>query len=252
MIKRSSGIAASSYTSNHCIWILTSCVLQKLRLYFFTDNGLKAGNHIWIRMGTDHRSDQIISLFWVSYPIANRFVGCIFEGSTSTFSRHDRRAQHFHTSHIGSLALDIYFSHKNNALQIHQSTNRRSSNTVLSSPCLCYDAFLTQMLGKQNLPNGIVYFVRTCVAQIFSLQVDRSLEFLRQMFGQIKWCRPSDIFVQQVLVFFLKSVGIDNLQVIILQLFDIGMQQFWNKSPSELSVIPFFCRLKFCFHSGCF
>eukprot|EP01034_Spumella_vulgaris_P009925 gene9925-12597_t len=65
-------------------------------------------------------------------------------------------SQHFHTGNIRSLTFNIKFTHVHNAFNIHQSTNGRRGNTMLSCTGFCHYTLFSKTFGQKYLSNGIV------------------------------------------------------------------------------------------------
>ena len=71
--------------------------------------------------------------------------------------------QHLHPFHIRVLALHVRCAHKHFALHVHQRTHRRCRHAVLSGSRLGNDARLAHLLRQQNLSDGVVNLMGTCV-----------------------------------------------------------------------------------------
>ena len=119
-------------------------------------------------MGTHYGTNQVIRVFGMFYPVADRFIGGILERAIAAGGRDHRCAQHFHAGHIGSLTGNVGFAHIHNALQPHQGANGRSGYSVLASTSLRDDAVLAHFLRQKDLADGIVDFVRPGMTQILS------------------------------------------------------------------------------------
>ena len=81
-------------------------------------------------------------------------------------------AQEFHAIHIGTLTLDVFGAHVNNALKAVAGADGGRGHTVLARACFGNDARLAHALGQHGLSNGVVDFVRARVVQVFALQID--------------------------------------------------------------------------------
>src|SRR6478735_10499354 len=105
-------------------------------------------------------------------PISQGLIGSVFQRLTSTSCRNHFRAEHFHTLHVRLLALHVDLAHVHFAFHTHECTYCSRCYTMLTCTCLCNNAFLTKSAGEENLSERVIYFMRTGVTQIFSLQID--------------------------------------------------------------------------------
>lgn len=76
-----------------------------------------------------------------------------------------------HSKHIKGLPFHILGTHVDNTLQTKSGTYSSSCNSMLTSSCFGNYALFPQALGKQNLTNSIVNFVRPSVVKIFPFQI---------------------------------------------------------------------------------
>ena len=73
---------------------------------------------------------------------------------------------------------------------------------MLSGACFGNDAGLAHALGEHGLPNGVVYFVRASVVQVFALQINlRTTHFTAHARSVVNGGRPSDKVGQFVVEF---------------------------------------------------
>ena len=87
MVVESSSIASSTYTGNDMVRIVAAFLLLQLPFCFLADDRLKTGDHIGIGMRAYHRANDIMGIYRIIDPIANGFVGGIFQGFTSRLCR---------------------------------------------------------------------------------------------------------------------------------------------------------------------
>src|SRR5579862_2361530 len=112
-------------------------------------------------MGAHNTSNDVMSIQGMIYPVSNCFICGVFQSFTSTGCRHYSCTQHFHPCHIGSLSMDVFFTHVNNAFQTFQCTNGCRCNTVLTSTSFCNYSFFPKSFSKQDLTNCIINFMCT-------------------------------------------------------------------------------------------
>src|ERR1044071_2777426 len=68
-VEKDHGVAAAPHT-RHQIIRQPSFFFQNLPTRFLPDHGLKVPYNHWVRMRSGHRSDEIISVAYIRYPIA--------------------------------------------------------------------------------------------------------------------------------------------------------------------------------------
>ena len=71
--------------------------------------------------------------------------------------------QHLHTLDVRVLALHVGGTHKNLTLHVHQCADRCRCHTVLPGARLSDDACLAHLLRQQDLSDGVVNLMGTCV-----------------------------------------------------------------------------------------
>src|SRR5690606_36286379 len=170
-------------------------------------------------------------------PVTHCLVGRIFQSHTSTGRRNDRGAQDAHTLDVGTLALHVYLPHVDDTLHSHQCAYRRGSNAMLSGTCFGNDLLFSQPLRQQNLPDGIVHFVRTRMTKIFPFKIDRGLEGFREPCCLIKRRGPTYIVAQQLVELLAKSLVLKNRKVVGPKLFHIGIKHFRNVCAPKFPVV---------------
>jgi hypothetical protein len=171
--------------------VVTSFFFLQLFFYFFADNRLQACHHIRIRMRAYGRADNIISVGRMATPVADRFVGCVFQGHVSGSNGNNGSSQHFHFLHIDMLAFYIRLSHINDTFHIHQRTYGSCCYSMLSGSGFGDDAFLSHAACQQDLSDGVVDFVCTGMIQVFPFQIQLATILFGKAFCQIEWGRTS-------------------------------------------------------------
>ena len=104
-------------------------------------------------------------------PVADCFVGRIFQCHVAGSDRDYGSSQHLHFFDIDVLALNVRFTHIDDTFHIHQSTYGSCCNAVLSGSCFGDDTFLAHAACQQNLSDSIIDFVGTCMVQVFPFQI---------------------------------------------------------------------------------
>src|SRR5690606_37592747 len=105
-------------------------------------------------------------------PVTHGFVGCIFKCHVTTSCCHNLCAEYAHTLYIGTLALHIKLPHVYNTFHPHERTYRSRSHTLLTATRFSNNLLFANSLRQQNLADGIVYLMRTCMTKILTLQID--------------------------------------------------------------------------------
>ena len=120
-------------------------------------------------------------------PVADGFVGGIFQCPVARLHRSHLCSQHLHPLHVHMLTLHVESSLIDDARHVHQSTYCGGGHAMLTSSCLGYDTLLAHLLGQQNLSDGVVDFVCAGVVQVFAFQVKAATIFLTHASGQVEW-----------------------------------------------------------------
>ena len=135
------------------------------------------------------------------------------------------------------LSLHIGSTHEHFTLHTHQCAYGGCSHSVLAGSRLGNDARLAHFLGQQNLANGVVNLVGTRVIQVLTLQIQLAAILLAHAAGKIEWAGAAYIVAQQGMIFLLELFGLDNGQVLLLQVLYCGIENLWDVGSSEFSII---------------
>ena len=84
------------------------------------------------------------------------------------------------------LTLNVGSTHEDFALHIHQSADRSCSHTMLTGTSLGNDTGLAHFLCHQNLTDGIIDLMSTCMVQVFTLQIELASVLLTHALGIIE------------------------------------------------------------------
>ncbi len=184
-MKKADRIGSAADTGHYIIGEL-SLGLQKLTPGFLANDLLKFPHHERIRMRTSHSTDQIVGVFDIRDPVADRLVHGIFKRPGTARDRHDLGSHQAHADNVQSLTLHILRSHINHTLKTEQSTNRGRGHPVLPRPGLGNDAGLAHPTCQNDLPKSIVDLVCSGVKQVLALEIDlKRFEAPAQSLGMI-------------------------------------------------------------------
>jgi len=107
---------------------------------------------------------------------------------------------------------------------------------VLTGAGFCNDAGFSHSASKQDLADRVVYLVGACVVEVFAFQIDPAAVFIRQSSRKIERRRAAGIVGQQLMKFGLKLFRVDNASVVQSEVFDIGVENFWDIGSAKFSV----------------
>ena len=144
--------------------------------------------------------------------------------------------EHAHAFDVDALAFDVERAHKDDALHAHQGTSRGGGHTVLAGAGLGHDASLAHVAGDENLPEGIVDFMRTGVVEVFALEVEFAPIFFAQAAGVIQRTGATDVIAQQGVKLSLECGTFDDVAVLRLQFLQYGMELFGNIGAAKRAV----------------
>ncbi|GBC96739.1 hypothetical protein HRbin16_02548 [bacterium HR16] len=185
-------------------------------------------------MRSHHRADDVVGGAHVGYPVADGFAGGVFQGARAGGNRDDSCTQQSHAEDVESLAVHILFTHVYLALEAEACTHRRGGDAVLSCTRLGDNAPLVHALCQQDLPQGVIDFVRARVAQILPLEVDTcASQILAEPFGKGDRRRSAHIVTQVILELPLEFGVLLRLAVLLLQLVQCRYQRFGHEPPAK-------------------
>ena len=140
------------------------------------------------------------------------------------------------TLHIGGTHIDA-------ARHVHQSANRSCGHAVLTGAGLSHDAFLTHLLGNQDLTDGVVNLVRTRVVQVLALQVELATILLAHALGQIERRGATHIVTQQGAILILKLFALNDRQISLLEVLHRLVENLGDVGSAKLAVEAIFVNL---------
>ena len=114
------------------------------------------------------------------------------------------------------LTLYIGGPHKHLTLHVHQRTDSCGSHPMLACTSLGDDTGLTHLLGQQDLSDGVVDLVGTCVVQVFTFQIELTAVVLTHALGKVEGRRTTHIVFQQGVILRLELSALDDRQICLL------------------------------------
>ena len=168
IIEGADGIASAADTGDEIIR-KTSCLLHDLPANLLANDLLEVADNGRIRMWTDGRTDDVMRVFNVRRPVANRLARRIFQRACAAGNGDDLCTEKLHAEDIQLLTFNVQRAHEDMALHAKECRNRRGSNAVLPCARLCDDALFPHALCQKCLPQCIVDLMRTCMQQVLTL-----------------------------------------------------------------------------------
>ena len=236
MIDGAGGIGAAADAGNEVVGVVASLFFEQLRFDLGADYALQTRHHVGVGMRADGRTEEIERVVGRGAPISQGFVHGIGEGLTAGLRGTDFCAEHAHAFHIDALAFDVERAHKDNALHAHQGTSRGGGHTVLAGAGLGHDAPLAHVAGDENLPEGVVDFVRTGVVEVFAFEVEFAPVFFAQAASMIQRTRATDVIAQQGVELSLECGTFDDVTILRLQFLQYGMELFGHIGAAKRAV----------------
>ncbi len=135
------------------------------------------------------------------------------------------------------LALHIGSTHIHTAGDIHQRADSSCSHTMLTGTRLSHYTGLSHLLGDENLTDGIIDLMSTCMVQVFTLQIKLTTILLAHSLGIVKWRRTTHVVTQQSSVFVLELFAFDNRQISLLQILYSLIKDLWDVGSAKLAVV---------------
>ena len=103
-------------------------------------------------------------------------------------------SKQLHAKNVYLLPSYILFAHVNHAFFIEQGRNGRSCHSMLPRARFGYYSVFFHLICQEHLSDRVVYFVRSRVTDIFSLQIDLcSAEFFGHSLCKVKWGWTSNV-----------------------------------------------------------
>ncbi len=164
---------------------------------FLADDALEVAHHRRIRVRAGHGADDVEGVLDVRHPVAHRLIQGILERLAAALDRDHLGAKQMHAVDIRALALDVFGTHIDHALQTVAGTDRRGRDAMLAGAGLGDHARFAHALGQQRLADHVVDLVRAGVVQVFTLQIDlRAAHLAAHASGVINRARATDEVLQ--------------------------------------------------------
>ena len=109
---------------------------------------------------------------------------------------------------------------------------------------------LAHLLGQQDLSQRIIDLVRPRMVEVFALEIDLRPILLTETACVVEGAGSPNIVTQQGVVLFLELPALDDREVHALQLSDDGLEDGWDKGPTEAAIKAIGIYLKRC-HKRC-
>ncbi len=144
-------------------------------------------------------AQQVVGVFDVGDPVAQRLVDGVLEGRRAGPDRDDLGTEQLHPGDVEGLPLGVHLAHVDDAFEAEQRAGGRGRHTVLSGPGLGDDPALAHPFDQQRLPEHVVDLVRAGVVEVFPLEQDpRAAGVLGEPGGLGQQRGASGVVAQQV------------------------------------------------------
>ena len=148
-------------------------------------------------MRSQNRTKNVKRILHIGHPVADGLINRILQGFATRMNTRNFRTQEPHAKHIERLPFHIFNTHINFALETKHRRHSCRCHAVLSGTSLGNNPRFTHPVGEQNLPHGMIDFMRPRMGEVFALEINfRTTEFFCQPLGKIKRCGPPDILAQ--------------------------------------------------------
>ena len=245
MVDSAGGIAATADAGDEVVGIIAARLLLQLPFQLFRNNALHTRHQVRIRVRPHRRTDYVERVGRMTAPVADGFAAGIGERHVARPHGMHRRAEHLHTLYIRVLSFNVGSTHENLTLHTHQRTNCCGSHTMLTGTSLCDDARLAHAACQQNLSDSVVDLVRAGVVQVLALQEQTAAILLAHAPCLVERRRAAHIVFQQLAVFLLEFLRLYDWQVLFLQRFHRGIENFRHIRSTESPIEPIFIYLEF-------
>ncbi len=172
MAEHADGVGAAAHAGHHVIGKFT-LPFQHLGAGFAADDALEMGHQMREGMRPGGRSEAVVGVGLMGYPVAQGFVDGVFEGLGPVRDRRYFRAQYAHALHVGPLAFHVDGAHEDFGFKAQTGGGRRRGHAVLARAGLGDEAGFAHFLGEQGLAQGVVDLVGAGVQQILAFEIER-------------------------------------------------------------------------------
>ncbi len=213
-------------------------LLEQLRARLPSDDRLKLAHHQRIRVRPEHRPQQVVRVADIRHPVAHRLVDRVLQRPAAGVHAPHVRAEQAHAEHVQRLAVHVFGTHVDEALEPEQRARGRARHAVLPRAGLGDDAALAHALREQRLTEGVVDLVRAGVRQILALEKDPpAARRLRQPRRFVERRGTADVVLQQPIQFLVKRIVDARGEIRALELFDRLDERLGNVASAELAEV---------------
>ena len=98
---------------------------------------------------------------------------------------------------------------------------------MLTGSRLCNDTGLAHFFCHQDLADGVIDLVGSCMVKVFTLQIELAPIAFTHSTGIIQWRGSAHIVFQQGIVFLLKVLTLDNREICLLKVMHTLIKNLW-------------------------
>ena len=190
-------VTPAAHAGEDIIGIVAPFLFVQLHFHLLADDRLQACHQVGVGVRANGRADDVVRIGRMPAPVADSLVGGVLQRAVAAAHRDDRCAEHLHFPDVQPLPLHVRFPHVDDTLHAGACANGSGSHAMLSGAGFGDDARLAHALREQQLPDGIVDFMRTGVIEVFALEENPAAVFLRQPLGEVEWGRPAGVVCEQ-------------------------------------------------------
>src|ERR1051326_5616959 len=196
-VKHADRIRTAAHTGDQTVR-QAAFLFQNLRARLASNHTLKVAHHHRIRMRAERAAEQVITVGNIRYPITQRLVDGILQSARSGIYLADLSTEQLHAKDIQRLPPHIFRAHIYDALQSEECTDRGRCNPVLTRAGFRDDALLAHAPRQQNLSQRVVNFVRACVEEVLTLEINsRATTMLRETSREEQRRGPAGVIMKQ-------------------------------------------------------
>ena len=231
------GVAAAAHARHNCVRKSTDR-LETLRSGLPADDGLELANHERIRMRSEHRSEQIVTVRYRADPVPHGFVDGVLQRAAAGIDAADGGAEKLHAKDVERLPRHVFGAHVDVAVETEQRTGCCRGHAVLPRPGLRDHPPLPHPPREEGLTDGVVDLVRACMRQILSFEENASAAGpLTQPDRFVERRRSTDVIAQQPSELVAESLVVARGEVRAFELGNWGDERLRHESPAISAVV---------------